>query len=233
MKRGKKYRNVKKANPGGTAYTVKEAVTKVKETAYANFDETVELSVHLGVDPRHAEQIVRGTVVMPNGTGKKVRVLVLTKGDKEKEAKEAGADLVGGEEYIEKIKEGWLEADVIVATPDMMGQVGKLGKILGPRGLMPNPKSGTVTFEVARAVKDFKAGKIEYRVDKAGNIGAPVGKVSFSPEQLLENLRVFLEAIIKARPAAAKGTYLRSVTLSSTMGVGFRLDTQDIMAFIR
>jgi len=233
MKRGKKYRNVKQANPGGTAYTVAEAVTKVKETAYGNFDETVELSLRLGVDPRHADQIVRGTVVMPNGTGKKVKVLVLTKGDKEKEAKEAGADLVGGEDYIEKIKEGWLEADVIVATPDMMAQVGKLGKILGPRGLMPNPKSGTVTFEVARAVKDFKAGKIEYRVDKAGNIGAPVGKVSFSPEQLLENLKVFLDAIVKARPAASKGTYLKSATLSSTMGVGFRLDTQDVTAFIR
>jgi large subunit ribosomal protein L1 len=233
MKRGKKYRKAKEANPGGNTYTVAEAVTKVKESAYADFDETVELSLRLGVDPRHAGQIVRGTVVMPNGTGKKVKVLVLTKGEKEKEAKEAGADLVGGEEYIEKIKEGWLEADVIVATPDMMAQVGKLGKILGPRGLMPNPKSGTVTFEVAKAVKDFKAGKIEYRVDKAGNIGAPVGKVSFSAEKLLENLKVFFEAIMRARPAAAKGTYLKSATISSSMGVGFRLDTQDIVAFIR
>lgn len=233
MKRGKKYRKAKEANPGGNTYTVAEAVTKVKESAYADFDETVELSLRLGVDPRHADQIVRGTVVMPNGTGKKVKVLVLTKGDKEKEAKEAGADLVGGEDYIEKIKEGWLEADVIVATPDMMAQVGKLGKILGPRGLMPNPKSGTVTFEVAKAVKDFKAGKIEYRVDKAGNIGAPVGKVSFSAEKLLENLKVFFEAIMRARPAAAKGTYLKSATISSSMGVGFRLDTQDIVAFIR
>jgi large subunit ribosomal protein L1 len=233
MKRGKKYRKAKEANPGGNTYTVAEAVTKVKESAYADFDETVELSLRLGVDPRHADQIVRGTVVMPNGTGKKVKVLVLTKGEKEKEAKEAGADLVGGEDYIEKIKEGWLEADVIVATPDMMAQVGKLGKILGPRGLMPNPKSGTVTFEVAKAVKDFKAGKIEYRVDKAGNIGAPVGKVSFSAEKLLENLKVFFEAIMRARPAAAKGTYLKSATISSSMGVGFRLDTQDIVAFIR
>lgn len=233
MKRGKKYRKAKEANPGGNTYTVAEVVTKVKESAYADFDETVELSLRLGVDPRHADQIVRGTVVMPNGTGKKVKVLVLTKGEKEKEAKEAGADLVGGEDYIEKIKEGWLEADVIVATPDMMAQVGKLGKILGPRGLMPNPKSGTVTFEVAKAVKDFKAGKIEYRVDKAGNIGAPVGKVSFSAEKLLENLKVFFEAIMRARPAAAKGTYLKSATISSSMGVGFRLDTQDIVAFIR
>lgn len=233
MRRGKKYRKAKEVNPGGKTYTVQEAVTKVKENASANFDETVELSLRLGVDPRHADQIVRGTVVMPNGTGKKVRVLVLTKGEKEKEAQEAGADMVGSEEYIEKIKEGWLEADVIIATPDMMAQVGKLGKILGPRGLMPNPKSGTVTFEVAKAVKDFKAGKIEYRVDKAGNIGVPMGKVSFPAEKLLENLKVFFEAVVKARPAAAKGSYLKSVTISSTMGLGFRLDTQDIMAFIR
>jgi len=233
MRRGKKYRKAKEVNPGGKTYTVQEAVTKVKENASANFDETVELSLRLGVDPRHADQIVRGTVVMPNGTGKKVRVLVLTKGEKEKEAQEAGADMVGSEEYIEKIKEGWLEADVIIATPDMMAQVGKLGKILGPRGLMPNPKSGTVTFEVAKAVKDFKAGKIEYRVDKAGNIGVPMGKVSFPEEKLLENLKVFFEAVVKARPAAAKGSYLKSVTISSTMGLGFRLDTQDIMAFIR
>ncbi|TET69472.1 MAG: 50S ribosomal protein L1 [Candidatus Zixiibacteriota bacterium] len=233
MKRGKKYRQAKETYPGGNTYTVAEAITKVKESAYADFDETVELSLRLGVDPRHADQIVRGTVVMPNGTGKKVKVLVLTKGDKEKEAKEAGADLVGGEDYIEKIKEGWLEADVIIATPDMMAQVGKLGKILGPRGLMPNPKSGTVTMEVSKAVRDFKAGKIEYRVDKAGNIGAPMGKVSFAAEKLLENLKVFFEAIMRARPAAAKGTYLKSATISSSMGVGFRLDTQDIMAFIR
>lgn len=233
MKRGKKYRQAKKANPGGNTYTVAEAITKVKESAYADFDETVELSLRLGVDPRHADQIVRGTVVMPNGTGKKVKVLVFTKGEKEKEAFEAGADLVGGEEYIEKIKEGWLEADVIIATPDMMAQVGKLGKILGPRGLMPNPKSGTVTMEVSKAVRDFKAGKIEYRVDKAGNIGAPMGKVSFAAEKLLENLKVFFEAIMRARPAAAKGTYLKSATISSSMGVGFRLDTQDIIAFSR
>lgn len=233
MKRGKKYRKLKESNPAGQLYAVQEAVSKVKDNAYAGFDETVEVSLRLGVDPRHADQIVRGTVVMPNGTGKKVRVLVLTKGDKEKEAQEAGADMVGAEDYIEKIKEGWLEADVIIATPDVMGQVGKLGKILGPRGLMPNPKSGTVTFEVAKAVKDFKAGKIEYRVDKAGNIGAPVGKVSFTPEQLLENLKVFIDAVVRSRPAAAKGTYLRSATLSSTMGIGFRLDTQDLMAFVR
>jgi large subunit ribosomal protein L1 len=233
MKRGKKYRKVKESNPAGRLYAVQEAVNKVKDNAYAGFDETVEVSLRLGVDPRHADQIVRGTVVMPNGTGKKVRVLVLTKGDKEKEAQEAGADMVGAEDYIEKIKEGWLEADVIIATPDVMGQVGKLGKILGPRGLMPNPKSGTVTFEVAKAVKDFKAGKIEYRVDKAGNIGAPLGKVSFTPEQLLENLKVFIDAVIRARPAAAKGTYLKSATLSSTMGIGFRLDAQDLTAFVR
>jgi large subunit ribosomal protein L1 len=233
MKRGKKYRKVKESNPGGRLYPVQEAVSKVKDNAFAGFDETVEVSLRLGVDPRHADQIVRGTVVMPNGTGKKVRVLVLTKGEKEEEAKQAGADMVGAEDYIEKIKEGWLEADVIVATPDMMGQVGKLGKILGPRGLMPNPKSGTVTFEVAKAVKDFKGGKIEYRVDKAGNIGAPVGKVSFTPEQLLENLKVFIDAVVRSRPVAAKGTYLRSATLSSTMGIGFRLDTQDLTAFIR
>lgn len=233
MRRGKKYRKAKEANPGGKTYTLQEAVNKVKENAYAGFDETVELSLRLGVDPRHADQIVRGTVVMPNGTGKKVRVLVLTKGEKEREAEQAGADMVGGEEYIEKIKEGWLEADVIIATPDMMAQVGKLGKILGPRGLMPNPKSGTVTFEVGKAVKDFKAGKIEYRVDKAGNIGVPVGKVSFTAEQLLENLKVFIEAIVRARPTAAKGAYLKSATLSSTMGIGFRLQPQELLAFIR
>jgi large subunit ribosomal protein L1 len=181
------------------------------------------MAVNLGVDPRHADQIVRGTVVLPHGTGKSIRVLVIAQGDKAKEAEAAGADFVGAE-FVTKIKEGWLDVDVIVATPDMMGQVGPLGRVLGPRGLMPNPKSGTVTMDVQRAVKDVKAGKIEFRVDKTGNLHAPVGKVSFSAAQLLENMTTFMEAVVRAKPAAAKGTYIRSVTVSSTMGPGIHID---------
>lgn len=229
MRRGKNYLKTKEKVFGKT-YPLTEAIKLVKENAFAKFDETVELSIRLGVDPRHADQIVRGTIVLPHGTGQKIKVLVLTKGEKEKEAQEAGADMIGADEYIEKISKGWTDVDVIVATPDMMGSVGKLGKILGPKGLMPNPKSGTVTFDVAKAVKEIKAGRVEYRVDKSGNIGVPVGKVSFSEEALLENAKIFLNAIIRARPASAKGTYLKNASISSTMGVGIKLDSQEILA---
>ena len=187
--------------------------TGSKEPATAKFDETVEVAIRLGVDPRHAEQQVRGTVVLPHGTGKKIRVLVLTKGEKEREASEAGADFAGSDELIKKLNEGWLDVDSIIATPDMMGEVGKLGRILGPRGLMPNPRSGTVTMDVAKAVREVKSGKIEYRVDKAGNLHAPVGKASFGKEQLVANVEAFLREVIRQKPAAAKGQYLRSVTL--------------------
>ena len=205
-------------------YGLADAVQLVKAASFAKFDETVDAAVRLGVDPRHADQVVRGTVVLPHGTGKTVRVLVITQGEKAKEAETAGADFVGPE-YVQKLKDGWLECDVIVATPDMMGQLGALGRILGPRGLMPNPKAGTVTMDVARAVREIKAGKIEFRVDKTGNVHAPIGKVSFSEAQLAENLQAFLDTILKAKPSAAKGTYLRSATVSSTMGPGVRLDT--------
>ena len=200
------------------------AIARLKELAFAKFNESVDVAVRLGVDPRHADQVVRGTVVLPHGTGKPVRVLVIAQGEKAKEAEQAGADFVGVE-YIPKLKEGWLDCDVIVATPDVMGQLGTLGRILGPRGLMPNPKAGTVTMDVARAVREIKAGKIEFRVDKTGNVHAPIGKVSFSADQLAENLHAFMETIVRARPAAAKGTYIRSATVSSTMGPGLRLDT--------
>jgi large subunit ribosomal protein L1 len=200
-----------------------EAVDAVKDAASAKFDETVEVAVRLGVDPRHADQIVRGTVVLPHGTGKSIRVAVIAQGDKAKEAEAAGADFVGPE-LIEKIKGGWLDTDVVIATPDMMGKVGQLGRVLGPRGLMPNPKSGTVTMDVGKAVKDVKAGRIEFRVDKTGNLHAPIGKVSFPDEKLSDNLRSFMDAVMRNRPAAAKGTYVKSVTLSSTMGPGVRID---------
>ena len=205
-------------------YPIPDAVALVKGTSFAKFDETVDVAVNLGVDPRHADQVVRGTVVLPHGTGKSVRVLVITQGDRVREAEAAGADFVGIE-YIQKIKEGWLECDVIVATPDVMGQLGALGKVLGPRGLMPNPKAGTVTMDVTRAVREIKAGKIEFRVDKTGNVHAPVGKVSFSAPQLTDNVQAFMDTIARAKPAAAKGTYIRSATVSSTMGPGVRLET--------
>jgi large subunit ribosomal protein L1 len=205
-------------------YPIPEAVSLVKGAAFAKFDETVDVAVNLGVDPRHADQVVRGTVVLPHGTGKSVRVLVITQGERVREAEAAGADFVGIE-YIQRIKDGWLDCDVIVATPDVMGQLGQLGKVLGPRGLMPNPKAGTVTMDVARAVREIKAGKIEFRVDKTGNVHAPVGKVSFSPDQLTANVQAFMDTIVRAKPAAAKGTYIRSATLSSTMGPGVRLET--------
>ena len=221
---GRKYQAAMATVDRLRAYEPREALDTVKTASFAKFDETVEVSVHLGVDPRHADQIVRGTVVLPHGTGKTVRVLVIAQGDKAKEAEAAGADFVGPE-YADHIKAGWLECDVVIATPDMMAKVGQLGRILGPRGLMPNPKSGTVTMDVARAVSDVKGGKIEFRVDKTGNLHAPVGKVSFTHEQLQENLTAFMDSVVRAKPAAAKGTYVRSVTVSSTMGPGVRVDT--------
>ncbi len=226
MPAGRKFRTAAATVDPARQYTVPDAVALVKAAAFAKFDETVDAAVRLGVDPRHADQVVRGTVVLPHGTGKSVRVLVIAQGDRAKEAEAAGADFVGPE-YIQKIKDGWLDCDVIVATPDMMGQLGALGRVLGPRGLMPNPKAGTVTMDVSRAVREIKAGKIEFRVDKTGNVHAPIGKVSFSAEQLGENLRTFLDTIAKAKPAAAKGTYFRSACISSTMGPGVRLDTSE------
>lgn len=229
-KRGKKYQDSAKLVDKSNLYDVNEALDLVIKTAKANFDETVELAVRLGVDPRHADQQVRGTVVLPNGTGKQIRVLVLAKGEKIKEAEVAGADYAGGEELVEKIQhENWFDFDVIIATPDMMGVVGKIGRVLGPKGLMPNPKSGTVTFDVEQAVKETKAGKVEYRVDKAAIINVPIGKVSFGVEKLAENFKTIAEAIIKAKPAAAKGRYLKSVTVASTMGPGIKINGQKLM----
>jgi large subunit ribosomal protein L1 len=219
---GKKFREAVGRVPESEQQPV-AAVVLVKELSFARFDETVEVAVRLGVDPRHADQIVRGTVVLPHGTGRTARVLVIAQGEKTKEAEEAGADFVGVE-YIQKIKDGWVDFDAAVATPDLMGQVGQLGKILGPRGLMPTPKAGTVTFDVGRAVREIKAGKIEFRVDKTGNVHAPIGKVSFSVDQLNENLSAFMENIVRAKPSAAKGRYVRAVTVSSTMGPGVPID---------
>lgn len=223
---GKKYRAAAAQVDTTRQYPATEAVELVKQTSYTAFDGTVDVAVRLGVDPRHADQVVRGTVILPHGTGKTVRVLVIAQGDRVKDAEAAGADFVGVE-YLQKLKDGWLECDVIVATPDVMGQLGALGRILGPRGLMPNPKAGTVTMDVAKAVKEIKAGKIEFRVDKTGNVHAPIGKVSFSGAQLAENLQAFLETVMKSKPSAAKGTYLRGASISSTMGPGIKLDTAE------
>jgi large subunit ribosomal protein L1 len=209
-------------------YSLQEGLDLVKEAAYAKFDETVDLAVRLGVDPRHADQMVRGAVVLPNGLGKDVRVLVFAKGEKEKEAKEAGADFVGAEDLVAKIQEGWFDFDTAIATPDMMGVVGKIGKLLGPRGLMPNPKVGTVTFDVGRAVKESKSGKVEFRVEKAGIVHAPVGKASFPAQTLQENILALVDALMKAKPSAAKGTYIKKISVSSTMGPGVRLDIGDV-----
>jgi large subunit ribosomal protein L1 len=222
--RGKKFRAAVAKVDRTREYAIPEAVALVKDSSFAKFDETVDVAVNLGVDPRHADQVVRGTVVLPHGTGKSVRVLVITQGDRVREAEAAGADFVGIE-YIQKIKDGWLDTDVIVATPDVMGQLGALGRVLGPRGLMPNPKAGTVTMDVTKAVREIKAGKIEFRVDKSGNVHAPVGKVSFSSTQLAANVQAFMDTIARVKPAAAKGTYIRSATVSSTMGPGVRLET--------
>lgn len=223
-KHGKKYRDAVKKVDREKQYDAKEALALVKEISSAKFDETVEAAFRLGIDTKKADQQVRGAVVLPHGTGKTKRVLVFAKGEKAKEATAAGADFVGDEDLINKVQQGWLDFDVVVATPDMMGQVGRLGRILGPKGLMPNPKTGTVTFEVEKAVKEIKAGKVEYRADKAGNVHAAIGKVSFDSEKLAENLQVLAEALLKAKPAAAKGTYMKSVTVSSTMGPGISVD---------
>jgi large subunit ribosomal protein L1 len=224
MKRGKKYIEAAKKIEK-REYHIDEAVKLLKEIAFANFDESVDISVRLGVDPRHADQQVRGTVTLPHGTGKTPTVLVITKGPKEEEAKEAGADFVGYEEFIEKIQKGWLDFDVLVATPDAMKDLGKLGRILGPRGLMPNPKSGTVTMNVGQAVKEIKAGKIDFRVDRYGIVHTVVGKVSFPEDKLIENIRTMVQTLIKLKPAAAKGTYLKSIYISSTMGPGIKMVT--------
>jgi large subunit ribosomal protein L1 len=230
-KYGKRYRAAfEVASQAGTVKDLAAAVKLVKETARAKFDETIVISSHLGVDPRHSDQLVRGTVVLPHGTGKSLRVLVMAKGEKQKEALAAGADYAGAEEYVKKIQDGWLDIDAIVATPDMMGEVGKLGRVLGPRGLMPNPKSGTVTFDVAKAVNELKAGKIEFRVDKGANVHAPVGKASFEEGKLLENARAFLRELMRSKPAASKGHYVKSLTISSTMGPGITLDPTAITA---
>jgi large subunit ribosomal protein L1 len=228
LRRGKRILAAKAKVEPTKRYTLKEATEMIVSMPGTKFDETVDAAVRLGVNPAHADQMVRGSVVLPNGLGKSVRVLVFAKGDKEKEALEAGADLVGNDDVIEKIKGGWLEFDRVIATPDMMGSVGKIGKILGPRGLMPNPKVGTVTFEVANAVKELKAGKVEFRVEKAGIIHSPVGKVSFGAEKLRENVSALLETIIKLKPASSKGIYIKSISLSSTMGAGVRIDPLDI-----
>ena len=226
MKRGKRYVEAAKAIDRSTVYDTAEAIALVKKTAVAKFDETIEAHIRTGCDGRHADQQIRGAVVLPHGTGKTVRVLVFAKGEKIDEAQAAGADHVGGEELIPKIQnDGWLDFDVVVATPDMMGVVGRLGKVLGPKGLMPNPKAGTVTMDVAKAIKDIKAGKIEYRLDKTNIIHVPVGKASFTEEQLADNFGTLMDAIIKAKPSALKGQYLRSVTLTSTMGPGVKLNT--------
>lgn len=223
MHRGKKFASAVATIERSKLYGSAEAIDVIKAAAFAKFDESVDVAVHLGVDPRHADQIVRGTVALPHGTGKNVRVLVIAQGDKARDAESAGADFVGPE-YVDKIKGGWLDCDVVVATPDMMGKVGPLGRILGPRGLMPNPKSGTVTMDVGLAVKEIKAGKIEYRVDKTGNLHAPIGKVSFTKEQLADNLQAFMESVVRAKPAASKGTYIKHVSVSSTMGPGVKVD---------
>ncbi len=224
-KMGKKYAEVFKKIDREKRYGLDEALDLLSEVHFAKFDETVEVALRLGVDPRHADQMVRGSVVLPNGLGKTVRVLVFAKGQKEKEAQEAGADYVGAEDLIERIQKGWLDFDSTIATPDVMGMVSKLGKILGPRGLMPNPKVGTVTFDVAKTVKEMKAGRVEFRVDKAGNLHAPVGKVSFGKERLMENVNALLETIIRLKPQSSKGTYIKGMALSTTMSPGIKIDS--------
>jgi len=222
--RGKKYTEVSEKIDKQRSYSFEEAIKLITECSFGKFDETLDVAVRLGVDPRHADQMVRGTVVLPNGVGKDVRVAVFAKGEKEKEALEAGADVAGSDELVEKVQKGWLDFDKAIATPDMMGSVGKLGRVLGPRGMMPNAKLGTVTFDIARAVKEIKAGKIDFKVEKAGIVHAPVGKVSFGTEKLLENIAAFLETIQKLKPPASKGTYLKGIAVSSTMGPGIKVE---------
>jgi len=221
---GKKFRAASERRDIAKSYEAKQAIALVKQMSFAKFDETVEVAVRLGVDPRHADQVVRGTVVLPAGTGKTMRVLVIAAGAKAQEATDAGADFVGTE-FLAKIKEGWLDFDVMIATPDQMGQIGQLGRVLGPRGLMPNPKAGTVTFDVAKAVRESKGGKIEFRVDKGGNVHAPIGKVSFEPDALATNFAALMETLVRSKPTAAKGVYIRNVAISSTMGPGVSVDT--------
>ena len=227
-KTGKKLKEALAKVDRAKSYPLQDGINLVKSSTFTKFDETVDVAVRLGVDPRHADQMVRGAVVLPNGLGKDVRVLVFAKGEKEKEARDAGADYVGAEDLVAKIQEGWFDFDTAIATPDMMGVVGKIGKLLGPRGLMPNPKVGTVTFDLARAVKESKSGKVEFRVEKAGIVHAPVGKVSFEGEKLKENILALLDALVKAKPSAAKGTYMKKITISSTMGPGVRLDVSEV-----
>ncbi|MCY3774078.1 MAG: 50S ribosomal protein L1 [Gemmatimonadetes bacterium] len=226
MKRGRRYLAASEKVEAGRDYPLEDALSIVKETSKTKFDETVEVAMRLNVDPRHADQMVRGAVALPHGTGKETRVLVLTRGEAQKDAQEAGADYVGADEYIEQIEKGWTEFDVVIATPDIMRDVGKLGRVLGPRGLMPNPKSGTVTFDVGPAVREVKSGRIEYRVDRNGNLHAAVGKASFSVQQLKENASAFIDAVMRAKPASAKGQYIRRLTISSTMGPGVSVDRQ-------
>lgn len=225
---GKKLNDIKGKLELTKDYSIDEAISLIKEISFAKFDETVDLAVNLGVNPKKSDQMVRGTVVLPSGTGKKVKVLVFAKGEKEREASEAGADYVGAEDLVEKIQQGWLDFDKAVATPDLMGVVGKLGKILGPRGLMPNPKLGTVTFDIAKAVKEIKAGKVDYKVEKGGIVHIPIGKLSFNKENLLENALAVLKSVIRAKPATSKGRYIRRITMASTMGVGIKIDVQKL-----
>lgn len=232
-KRGKKYSKAVKKADAETKHGFDEAVRMALDASYAKFDETIDVAVRLGVDSRHADQMVRGTVVLPNGLGKEVKVLVFAKGEKEKEALDAGADFVGNDDLVEKIKSGWLGFDKAVATPDMMGTVGKIGRLLGPRGLMPNAKTGTVTFDIARAVRELKAGKIDFKVEKAGIVHVPMGKVSFGVEKIVQNATAFLETIIRLKPASSKGTYLKGIAVSTTMGPGFKIDTASIKDLIK
>ncbi len=232
-KRGKKYIESEKKIAAGSLNGFDEAVKMALELSYVKFDETVDVAVRLGVDPRHADQMVRGTVILPNGTGKEVKILVFAKGEKEKEALDAGADFVGNDDLVEKIKGGWFGFDKAIATPDMMGTVGKIGKLLGPRGLMPNAKTGTVTFEVARAVNELKAGKIDFRVEKAGIVHVPMGKVSFGVEKIIQNLVAFIETILRLKPASSKGTYLRGIAISTTMGPGVKVDTAFVKDLVK
>ena len=227
-KRGKKYLESNKKVDAETRHNFDEAVKMAIDSSYVKFDETIDVAVRLGVDPRHAEQMIRGSVVLPNGLGKEVKVLVFAKGEKEKEALDAGADFTGGDDLIEKIKKGWFGFDKVVATPDMMGSVGKIGKLLGPKGLMPNAKTGTVTFDVARAVNDLKAGKIDFKVEKAGIVHAPMGKVSFGAEKIMQNAAAFLETIIRLKPASSKGTYLKGIAISTTMGPSIKIDAASV-----
>jgi len=233
MKRSKRYTALREKSKVKEAYPLKEAIEIVKETATAKFNESVEISMVLGVNPKKSDQMVRGSVSLPNGTGKERKVLVFAVGDKEKEAEEAGADYIGGDEYIEKIKKGWIDFDAVVAQPEMMSKVGKLGKILGPRGLMPNPKTGTVTNDVGNVVKEIKKGKVDFKVDKTGNIHSIIGKVSFTVEAIFDNLKEFISEVIKVKPSAVRGTYIKAVYISSTMGPGIKVDVSDIISVLR